>query len=135
MSEEACTVVLYCCTPRLGSVGKLGKAGCPCETEQSQYHHQKVISFTTKILHQNKEACLDSRVFADFHDTVRTMTWLSMIGTVFYYCSLPVTTLLRWLLIPLAPLQHLGRYIIAGCLWPFTLLARFEVSKTGSSPS
>ncbi|CZR58916.1 uncharacterized protein PAC_08808 [Phialocephala subalpina] len=54
------------------------------------------------------------------------MTWLSVAGSILYYCSLPITTLFSWLLIPLAPLLYLCHYIAAGCLLPFALLAKFE---------
>ncbi|KUJ20208.1 uncharacterized protein LY89DRAFT_682982 [Mollisia scopiformis] len=54
------------------------------------------------------------------------MTWFSALSAVFYYCSLPITTILSWLLVPLAPFLYLGQYIIAGCLLPLTLLSKLE---------
>jgi hypothetical protein len=55
------------------------------------------------------------------------MTWLSVIGSVFYNLSLPITTVLGWLLVALAPLLHLGHYFFYGFLLPLRLLAKFEV--------
>lgn len=57
------------------------------------------------------------------------MAWLSAIGNVFYYLLLPVTTLLSWVLIALAPLLHLLSYLGSGMLLPFALVAKFEVSR------
>jgi hypothetical protein len=56
------------------------------------------------------------------------MTWLSVTGTIFYYLSLPFTTLLRWILVALAPVLHLGHYMVSGFLLPLRLLAKFEAS-------
>jgi hypothetical protein len=55
------------------------------------------------------------------------MTWLSVLGTVLYYLSLPFTTIFSWLLIALAPILHLGHYLLSGFLLPLRLLVKFEV--------
>ena len=55
------------------------------------------------------------------------MTWLSAIGSILYYLSLPITTVLGWLLVALAPLLHLGHYVLSGFLLPLRLLAKLEV--------
>jgi hypothetical protein len=61
------------------------------------------------------------------------MTWLSVTGAIFYYLSLPFTTLLRWILVALAPVLHLGHYTVSGFLLPLRLLAKFEASQTFKS--
>jgi hypothetical protein len=55
------------------------------------------------------------------------MTWLTVIGSTFYYLLLPLTTVFGWLLVLLAPVLHLGSYILSGILLPLSLLAKFEV--------
>ncbi|PMD65143.1 uncharacterized protein K444DRAFT_520190 [Hyaloscypha bicolor E] len=58
------------------------------------------------------------------------MTWLSVLGSVLYYLSLPFTTVFttvyNWVLIALAPALHLGHYLFSGMLLPLRLLAKFE---------
>lgn len=58
------------------------------------------------------------------------MTWLSVTGSIFYYLSVPFTTVfswvLGWVLTALAPLIHLGHYFVSGFLLPLKLLAKFE---------
>lgn len=55
------------------------------------------------------------------------MAWLEVTGRIIYYLVLPLTTLFGWLLILLAPLLHLGNYILSGFILPVKLLAKFEV--------
>ena len=59
------------------------------------------------------------------------MAWLSVIGSIFYYLSVPFTTVftwvLGWVLAALAPLIHLGHYFASGFLLPLRVLAKFEV--------
>jgi len=61
------------------------------------------------------------------------MNWLAVLGSVLYYTSLPFTTVLvtiyNWLIIVLAPVLHLGHYLLSGLLLPLTLLAKFEVGQ------
>jgi len=57
-----------------------------------------------------------------------TMTWLSMVGTVLYYLSRPITTTFNWILVILAPIIHLVHYITWACLLPLKLVTKFEVS-------
>ncbi|KZF22664.1 hypothetical protein L228DRAFT_247023 [Xylona heveae TC161] len=52
--------------------------------------------------------------------------YVSIAGTVLYYLSLPFTVSFRWLLVVLAPLIHLIRYIFYGLLFPVSLAAKFE---------
>ncbi|KAN0103060.1 hypothetical protein V8E51_011373 [Hyaloscypha variabilis] len=58
------------------------------------------------------------------------MTWLSALGSVLYYISLPFTivliTIYNGIVIALAPALHLGHYLLSGLLLPLTLLAKFE---------
>ncbi len=56
------------------------------------------------------------------------MDWLSIIGSIFRYVSLPIRVLFNWLLIALSPVIHLAQFITASCLLPFRLLAKLEVS-------
>jgi hypothetical protein len=62
------------------------------------------------------------------------MTWLSALGSVLYYISLPFTivliTIYNGIVIALAPALHLGHYLLSGLLLPLTLLAKFEVGQT-----
>jgi len=57
-------------------------------------------------------------------------TWLSMIGSTFYYLSLPITFIFSLLLAiletTLAPLLHLGSSLFSALLLPLRVLARFE---------
>ncbi|APA08119.1 hypothetical protein sscle_03g028890 [Sclerotinia sclerotiorum 1980 UF-70] len=57
-------------------------------------------------------------------------TWLSILAKTFYYISLPITFIFRWLLavlgIALAPLLHLGNSLISATLLPLKVLAKFE---------
>lgn len=55
------------------------------------------------------------------------MAWLSVIGRILYYISLPLTTVFNWVLIALAPVFHLFHYLGYTFLLPFRLLAKFEV--------
>jgi hypothetical protein len=55
------------------------------------------------------------------------MTWLSVIGSISYYLLLPISTLLGWLLVALAPVLHLGGYLFSACLLPLRVLAKLEV--------
>jgi hypothetical protein len=55
------------------------------------------------------------------------MTWLSVLGSVLFYVSLPFTILFNWALIALAPALHLGNYLLSGLLLPLRLFAKFEV--------
>lgn len=57
------------------------------------------------------------------------MAWLSAIGVFFLYLLLPFIVLLRWLLLALAPLLHLGGYIFSGMIFPLRFLAKFEVRR------
>ncbi|KAH8768035.1 hypothetical protein BGZ57DRAFT_856573 [Hyaloscypha finlandica] len=61
------------------------------------------------------------------------MTWLSVLGSVLYYLSLPFisvfTTVYNWVLVALAPALHLGHYLLSGMFLPLRLLAKFEVGK------
>ncbi len=57
------------------------------------------------------------------------MTWLSVLGSVLYYLSLPFAIIFDWILVALAPALHLGHYLLSGCLFPLRLLAKFEVGK------
>jgi hypothetical protein len=57
------------------------------------------------------------------------MTWLSVLGSVLYYLSLPFTTIFNWVLIALAPALHLGHYLLSGLLLPLKLFAKFEVRR------
>jgi len=52
--------------------------------------------------------------------------WVSTIGTILYYISLPITIIFRWTLIALAPILHLAHYALLGLLLPVRLLAKFE---------
>ncbi|KAF4615578.1 hypothetical protein G7Y89_g15296 [Cudoniella acicularis] len=54
------------------------------------------------------------------------MGWLSILTSTFSYLLLPLSLLLRVLLIVLAPLIYLGSYVVAGTLVPFKILAKFE---------
>ncbi|ESZ99433.1 hypothetical protein SBOR_0195 [Sclerotinia borealis F-4128] len=58
------------------------------------------------------------------------MTWLSTIGSAFYYLSLSITVVFSWLLAilrtTLAPLLHLGNSLISALLLPLRVLAKFE---------
>jgi len=54
------------------------------------------------------------------------MTWLSVLGSVLYYLSLPFTTAFDLLLVALAPALHLGHYALSGLLFPLRLIAKFE---------
>ncbi|KAI9677556.1 MAG: hypothetical protein M1817_006510 [Caeruleum heppii] len=54
------------------------------------------------------------------------MTVLSTTSSVLYYVFYPVTTLLAWALIGLAPVLHLLHYAVHACLLPLRVLARFE---------
>lgn len=62
----------------------------------------------------------------------------SVVYSSLYYLVLPLVILFKWLLIALgvivAPLLHLGHYILHACLWPLRILARFEVCLDGVSP-
>ncbi|CAD6439667.1 5ffba10d-8892-4564-ab5b-a0dda35c9f7f [Sclerotinia trifoliorum] len=57
-------------------------------------------------------------------------TWLSISTSTFYYISLPITFIFRWLLAilstALAPLLHLGNSLISASLLPLKVLAKFE---------
>jgi hypothetical protein len=55
------------------------------------------------------------------------MTWISVLGSIFYHLTIPIITILGWLLVALAPLLHLGHYVASGLLLPLKLLAKFEV--------
>ncbi|RDW89384.1 hypothetical protein BP6252_01416 [Coleophoma cylindrospora] len=54
------------------------------------------------------------------------MSWLAVTAAVLYYTFLPLTTLVRWILICLAPLIQLFHYFMAALMFPVHLLARFE---------
>ncbi|KAG0648191.1 hypothetical protein D0Z07_5423 [Hyphodiscus hymeniophilus] len=56
------------------------------------------------------------------------MTWLSIVGSIFYYLTLPIASVFGWLLVAIAPLLHLGQHLLSGLLLPLRLLARFEVT-------
>jgi hypothetical protein len=62
------------------------------------------------------------------------MAWLSILGSILYYLSLPFaiifTTIYNWLIIGLAPILHLGHYLLSGLLLPLKLIAKFEVGPT-----
>lgn len=55
------------------------------------------------------------------------MSWLSITLSVLYYIFLPLTTLLNFLLVLLAPLTHLTFYTAHGFFLPFSFLGKFEV--------
>jgi hypothetical protein len=57
------------------------------------------------------------------------MTWLSVLGSVLYYLSLPFTITFDWILVALAPVLHTGQYLLSAFLFPLRLLAKFEVGK------
>ena len=56
-----------------------------------------------------------------------------VIYSCLYYLIFPLVVILKWLLIALgvivAPLLHLGQYILHACLWPLRFLAKFEVCR------
>ncbi|TGO37337.1 hypothetical protein BHYA_0100g00370 [Botrytis hyacinthi] len=56
-------------------------------------------------------------------------TWLSIIGSTFYYISLPIIVISSWLLailrIALAPLLHLGNSLISAMLLPLKIIIIF----------
>ncbi|PVH85399.1 hypothetical protein DL98DRAFT_44923 [Cadophora sp. DSE1049] len=54
------------------------------------------------------------------------MTWLSVLGTTFYYVSLPITTVFWWIVACLTPFISLATYILSGFLLPLKFLAKFE---------
>ncbi len=56
------------------------------------------------------------------------MNWLGVPTSTLYYLSVPFTTLFWWTIACLAPVIHLGNYVISGFLLPLSLLAKFEVS-------
>jgi len=59
------------------------------------------------------------------------MTWITVVGSTFYYIALPVTTILTllygWLIIAFAPVLHLAAYTISALFLPLRVLAKFEV--------
>jgi hypothetical protein len=57
------------------------------------------------------------------------MTWLSVLGSVLYYLSLPFTIIFDWILVALAPVLHMGQYLLSAFLFPLRLLSKFEVGK------
>jgi voltage-gated potassium channel Kch len=57
------------------------------------------------------------------------MTWLSVLGSVLYYLSLPFKIIFDWLLVALAPVLHLGHYLLSAFLFPLRILAKFEVGE------
>lgn len=57
------------------------------------------------------------------------MTWLSVLGSVLYYLSLPFKIIFDWLLVALAPVLHLGHYLLSALLFPLRILAKFEVGE------
>ncbi|RAL60161.1 hypothetical protein DID88_000785 [Monilinia fructigena] len=58
------------------------------------------------------------------------MTWWSIMGSTFYYLSLPIALIFNWLLAilrtTLTPLPHLGNSLISAFLLPLKVLAKFE---------
>ncbi|KAL3425612.1 hypothetical protein PVAG01_02402 [Phlyctema vagabunda] len=54
------------------------------------------------------------------------MAWPTLITSILYYTFLPVITVFGWLLIPLAPLLHLGSYFLATAMLPLRIAAKFE---------
>ncbi|KAB8299912.1 hypothetical protein EYC80_000155 [Monilinia laxa] len=58
------------------------------------------------------------------------MAWWSMMGSTFYYLSLPIALIFNWLLVilrtTLAPFLHLGNSFISTLLLPLKVLAKFE---------
>ncbi|KAH7393114.1 hypothetical protein BKA64DRAFT_76925 [Cadophora sp. MPI-SDFR-AT-0126] len=54
------------------------------------------------------------------------MTWLSVLGTSFYYVSFPVTTIFWWIVACLTPFAILAMYILSAFLLPLKFLAKFE---------
>ncbi|TGO31037.1 hypothetical protein BPAE_0002g01300 [Botrytis paeoniae] len=56
-------------------------------------------------------------------------TWLSIIGSTFYYISLPIVVISNWLLailrIALAPLLHLGNSLVSAMLLPLRTIIIF----------
>ncbi|TGO60109.1 hypothetical protein BCON_0038g00240 [Botryotinia convoluta] len=56
-------------------------------------------------------------------------TWLSIIGSTFYYISLPIIVISNWLLailrIALAPLLHLGNSLVSAMLLPLKTIIIF----------
>lgn len=56
------------------------------------------------------------------------MTWTTVIISIFSYLLLPIKFIFNGLLILLAPVLHLGSYVLAGFMLPLRLLAKFEVS-------
>jgi hypothetical protein len=58
------------------------------------------------------------------------MAWLALVSQVLSHLLLPFILLLRYLLVALAPVLHLGSYIFPVLLFPLRLLAKFEVQYT-----
>jgi hypothetical protein len=89
-------------------------------------------SSTTNVL-IGSSFCRSAIAFHSGHTVLANMTWLSVLGSVLYYLSLPFTTVFttvyNWVLIALAPALHLGHYLFSGMLLPLRLLAKFEVGK------
>ncbi|KAI9850688.1 MAG: hypothetical protein M1838_005252 [Thelocarpon superellum] len=52
--------------------------------------------------------------------------YLSTAITVGYYVVYPITTLISWLLVCLAPVLHLAHYTFHALLLPLRILAKFE---------
>ncbi|TVY33869.1 hypothetical protein LSUB1_G004672 [Lachnellula subtilissima] len=54
------------------------------------------------------------------------MAWFAIVIRIFSYILLPIKLLFHALFILLAPVLHLGSYVITGFMLPFRLLAKFE---------
>ncbi|KAH6684423.1 hypothetical protein B0J14DRAFT_11938 [Halenospora varia] len=54
------------------------------------------------------------------------MAWTSVVKSIFSYLLLPLSLVLRLVLVVLAPVIYLGSYVVAGALLPLKLLAKFE---------
>ncbi|KAK0100999.1 hypothetical protein ONS95_013011 [Cadophora gregata] len=54
------------------------------------------------------------------------MTWLSVLEVTFYYVSLPITIIFRWIVACLTLVSNLAMYISSGFLLPLRFLAKFE---------
>ncbi|KAI9700441.1 MAG: hypothetical protein M1836_002456 [Candelina mexicana] len=54
------------------------------------------------------------------------MTFPERIKGFFHYLFYPVTILFAWLIIILAPIVHLGHYVLYGLVMPLRILGKFE---------
>ncbi|TVY81471.1 hypothetical protein LSUE1_G003205 [Lachnellula suecica] len=54
------------------------------------------------------------------------MAWVAIVIRILSYLLLPIRLLFNALRIALAPVLHLGNYILTGCMLPLKLLAKFE---------